>query len=175
MAIPIPRRQWSRRSPPNNEPVYLTPEGIKRLHVRLERLKHSLPTVIEEAARTAAYGDRSDNAEYKEAKGILRRTRGQILNIEDQLKRVVAIPTGSGVEGKVQLGSTVTIAPVADDRAVGAKKIFRILGPSETDPGRGRISHTSPLGAALLGHAKDDSVTVQTPAGPQEYRIVDIS
>ncbi|HUC31145.1 MAG TPA: transcription elongation factor GreA [Candidatus Paceibacterota bacterium] len=170
----IPRRQWSRRPPPNNEPVYLTPEGIKRLTARLDRLKRSLPAVIEEAARTAAYGDRSDNAEYKEAKGILRRTRGQILNIEDQLKRVVAIPASGDVSGSVGLGSTVKLMPVVKSGAGGKTKIFRILGSSETDPGRGRISHTSPLGAALLGHKKGDVIIVQTPGGKQEYRIVEI-
>src|SRR5580693_6711910 len=102
--IRIPRRQWSRRPPPNTEPVYLTPEGVKRLRVRLERLKRALPAAIDEAGRTSAYGDRSDNAEYKEAKGILRRTKGQILNIEDQLKRVVVIPAGADADGKIQLG-----------------------------------------------------------------------
>lgn len=164
----IPRRQWSRRPPPNHEPVYLTPEGIKRLAARLERLKLSLPAIIEEAARTAAYGDRSDNAEYKEAKGILRRTRGQILNIEDQLRRVIAIPAGTDGKGNIQLGATVKIS------IKGKIRTFRIVGSSETDPSRGRISHTSPLGAALLGHAKNDTVVVQTPAGEQEYRIVEV-
>jgi transcription elongation factor GreA len=168
MSISIPRRQWSRRPPPNNEPVYLTPEGVKRLEVRLERLRKSLPAAAEEAARTAAYGDRSDNAAYKESKAILRRTRGHIINIEDQLKRVVLIPSGAGAEGIVQLGSTVTL------KIHGQLKTFRILGSSETDPGRGRISHTSPLGAALIGHGVNDTVIVQTPAGKQEYQIVEV-
>jgi transcription elongation factor GreA len=168
--ISIPRRQWSRRPPPNNEPVYLTPEGIKRLTARLERLKQSLPAVIEEAARTAAYGDRSDNAEYKEAKGILRRTHGQIFNIEDQLRRAVAIPSGTDAAGTIRLGSTVKLS-------VGAGvKTFRIVGPSETDPPRGRISHQSPLGAALLGHGAGDVVIFKTPSGgTQKYTIIEIA
>lgn len=164
----IPRRQWSRRPPPNTEPVYLTAEGVKRFEVRLERLKRSLPAAAEEAGRTAAYGDRSDNAEYKEAKGILRRTRGQILNIEDQLKRVVLIPSGADETGKVRLGSTVKLS------VDGKIKLFRILGSSETDPSRGRISHTSPLGTALLGHIKNDMITIQTPRGAQEYKIIEV-
>ena len=182
MSVPIPRRQWSRRPPPNTEPVYLTPEGIERLKVRLERLKKSLPTVIEEAARTAAYGDRSDNAEYKEAKGILRRTHGQIFNIEDQLRRVVAILSGadegagdgSGSDGVriIRLGSTVVVE--IQKGGVATRKTFRILGSSETDPSHGRISHTSPLGAALIGHSVGDVVIVQIPNGKQEYKIVEI-
>lgn len=164
----IPRRRWSQRPPPNNEPVYFTPEGIDRLKARLERLKKSLPAVIEEAARTAAYGDRSDNAEYKEAKGILRRTRGQILGIEDQLRRVVAIAPGDNASHVIRLGSTVKLS--LKDKVM----TYRILGPSETDPGHGRISHTSPLGAALIGHVKDEVVIVQTPRGVQEYKIIEV-
>ena len=174
----IPRRQWSRRPPPNTEPVYLTPEGIKRLETRLARLKASLPAAIAETARTSAYGDRSDNAEYKEAKGILRRTHGQIFNIEDQLKRVVVIlAPGAGAAGTIQLGSTVTVMPEPAGKDVawaGQQKTFRILGASETDPSRGRISHTSPLGAALLGHIKGDVVIVQTPGGIQKYKITEV-
>ena len=177
--ISIPRRQWSRRPPPNNEPVYLTPEGVKRLEARLARLKAFLPDAIAETARTSAYGDRSDSAEYKEAKGILRRTHGQIFNIEDQLRRVALIPpTGAGATGTVQLGSTVTVEIKKDGAASRApapsRKTFRILGSSETDPSRGRISHTSPLGAALLGHIAGDIVTVQAPGGAQEYKIIEI-
>ncbi len=164
----IPRRQWSRRPPPNNDPVYLTPEGVKRLTTRLARLKASLPAAIAETSRTSAYGDRSDNAEYKEAKGILRRTHGQIFNIEDQLRRIVTIPSGTGAAGTVQLGSTVKLS------INGVVKTFRILGSSETDPGHGRISHTSPLGAALLGHIVGDVVVVQAPGGTQEYTIVEV-
>ena len=172
----IPRRQWSRRPPPNYEPVYLTPEGVARLKARLERLKHSLPDVIAETSRTSAYGDRSDNAEYKEAKGILRRTHGQIFNIEDQLKRVVLIPSGAGVAGTIQLGSTVIVEIKKGGGASGAavRKTFRVLGSSETDPGRGRISHTSPLGAALLGHTVGDVVVVQAPGGTQKYKVVEV-
>jgi transcription elongation factor GreA len=164
----IPRRQWSRRPPPSYEPVYLTQEGVARLKARLERLKQSLPAAIAETSRTSAYGDRSDNAEYKEAKGILRRTHAQIFDIEDQLKRIVIIPSGTGTEGTIQLGSTVKLS------VSGIAKTFRILGSSETDPSHGRISHTSPLGAALLGHAAGDMVIVQTPGGKQEYKIVEI-
>ena len=172
----IPRRQWSRRPPPNYEPVYLTPEGVRRLEARLARLKASLPAVIAETSRTSAYGDRSDNAEYKEAKGILRRTHGQIFNIEDQLKRVVLIPSGAGTAGTIQLGSTVIVEIKKDGvpLSAAARKTFRILGSSETDPGRGRISHTSPLGAALLGHTVGDVVVVQAPGGTQEYKIVEV-
>jgi transcription elongation GreA/GreB family factor len=170
----IPRRQWSRRPPPNYEPVYLTPEGVRRLKARLARLKASLPDVIAETARTSACGDRSDNAEYKEAKGILRRTHGQIFHIEDQLRRIVLISNSKSAAGTVQMGSTVKMVLIKDGTAFGAPKTFRILGPSETDPPHGRISHISPLGAALMRHTAGDIVAVQTPKGPVEYQIISI-
>lgn len=153
----------------DGEPVYLTPATIERLQHRLTRLKKTLPDAALEAARTAAYGDRSDNAEYKEAKGSLRRLHGQIFRIENQLKHAVPIETGRAVDGKIKLGATVTL-----ETGAGARKIFQILGPYEADPTKGRISYESPLGAALLGHMTGEIVSVTTPNGAQTYRIIEI-
>jgi transcription elongation GreA/GreB family factor len=169
MMLTPPRRRWTKSQMADTGPVHITPEGLKRLHDRLERLKKSLPEVIAEARRTAEMGDRSDNDAYKEAKGILRRTHRQIFAIEDQLKRVIEIPSGKGATGTVQIGSTVALE--MDEKE---KKTFRILGPFETDPGKGRISHKSPLGAALLGKTPGEHVTIQTPSGTHVYRIIKI-
>jgi transcription elongation factor GreA len=149
-------------------PIHITEAGLQRLRDHLARLKGALPDFISEAKRTAAYGDRSENAEYKEAKSTLRRTQRKILSIENQIKRAVIIPTGPSASGKVRLGSTVVL------ESNGTKKTFQILGPHETDPTKGRISHQSPLGAALIGRAKDDVVAIQTLKGRQEYRILEI-
>ena len=150
-------------------PIHLTQEGLKRLEERLARLKLSLPGFISEAQRTANFGDRSDNAEYKEAKSTLRRAHGQIWSIEDQLKRAVIIKTGRSKTGIVQLGCTVVLESKNKTR-----KVFQILGPHETDPGKGRISHLSPLGKALINHIKGDVVAIETPNGPHEYLIVEV-
>ena len=149
-------------------PIPITEEGLRRLKERLEEVKKSLPHLIEETAKAAAYGDRSENFEYKDAKASLRRANGQILNIEDQIKRAVIIKIGANKSGKIQLGSTVVL------ELNGREKIFQILGPYETDPAKGRISHESPLGAALMNHKKGDTVTIQTASGSQEYRILEV-
>ena len=149
-------------------PFYITTEGLVRLEEQLAHLKKVLPGYIAETARTAAYGDRSDNAEYKDAKATLRRTNYRILELEDQLKRVEIIKSSSGSAGEVQLGSTVVL------KTGQAKKTFQIVGPHETNPSEGRISHQSPLGSALLGHKKDDSVKVKTASGYVEYAILEI-
>jgi transcription elongation factor GreA len=161
----------------DGEPVHLTPAGIARLEKELANLKQRLPTLAGETARTAAYGDRSDNAEYKQAKGALRFTHRRIFEIEQQLKRAVAIPSGPSATGTVQLGSTVVL------ESNETLKTYEIVGPAETDPAHGRISHQSPLGAALIGHAKGDVIEIKMAGGSngkvtgnngQEYRIIDI-
>ena len=85
-------------------PVYLSQEGLTRLENQLDRLKREFPELSAEVGRTAAYGDRSDNAEYKDAKGRLRRAQWRILEIQDELKRVVVIPTGPSSTGTIQAG-----------------------------------------------------------------------
>jgi transcription elongation factor GreA len=150
--------------PPDTSPIYLTAEGIEKLRAELARHKKRLPQLIAETQRTAAFGDRSDNAEYKAAKGALRRTNGQILILENRLKRAALIAPKA--TGTVQLGSTVTL-----ETEKSKTIIFQIVGPLEADPASGRISHESPLGTALMNRRVGDKVAVNTPGGMQEYLI----
>jgi transcription elongation GreA/GreB family factor len=150
-------------------PLYVTPEGLKRLEQKLARLEAMLPGLIAETARTRAYGDTSDNFEYKEAKLQSRRTQRQILTIQDQLKKVVLIEPGANPDGTIRLGSKVVL-----EGQNGEKRTYEILGPQETNPSAGRISLQSPLGAALLGKAVKDRVKVTTPGGEKEYLIIEI-
>lgn len=184
-----PKRRWHKiASLDDNGAIPLTPQAHARLKERLARIKASIPALAAEAGRTADYGDRSDNAEYKEAKSQLRRANGNVIRIEEQLKRVVEIGNGAsagdnggagGAAGGVQLGSTVVLALLdpnnkADDTKNLRQITFRILGPYETDPGVGRISHKSPLGAALIGHSKGDVVTIKTELGVREYQVLEV-
>ena len=66
----------------SDEPVYLTSEGLDELKAKLAHLKKQLPIQAAETSRTADYGDRSENAEYKDAKARLRRTQSQIFYTE---------------------------------------------------------------------------------------------
>ena len=160
------------------EQVHMTLEGVERLKRKLTELKHALPERAAEAKRTADFGDRSENEEYKQAKAFLRRTNRQIIHIEDQLKRIAVIPHVPNATGTVQLGSTVVIESTKDGdpsiRSGQERKTFEIVGPTETNPTRGRISHKSPLGAALIGRRKDDLAKISTGGGVKEYRILEI-
>ncbi len=149
-------------------PIYLTAEGLERLHAKLERLRKELPALAVEAGRTAAYGDRSDNAEYKDAKANLRRTSWSILSIENQLKRVKVIDPSQNTTGIVELGSTVVL------EVEGKQKTFQILGSHEANPSRGAISNESPLGVALISRKKGETITIETLRGEQKYKILDI-
>ena len=153
---------------PETGPVYLTQKGLESLKERLVKLKSSLPGLADEVQRAAAYGDRSENAEYKEAKSILRKTEGQILGIEDRLKRVELIRPDKETKDIVQLGSTVTLV-----REDGSTKKFQILGRSETNPEDGFISNESPLGRAVLGKKVGDKFKFVLPSGATiEYGIM---
>ncbi len=144
------------------------------MKARLARIKAQIPALAEEAGETAALGDRSDNAAYKEAKSLLRRAQRQVIALEDQLTRIVEISPGTDAHGAVRLGSTVTVAlsPVEGDPHKGASSTYVIVGPFETDPLSGRISHKSPLGAALIGKTAGDTITVPTARGVRRYTII---
>ncbi len=184
--ITPPKRRWHTiPSLDDKGEIPLTPEAHARMKERLARLKTQIPSLAAEAGEAAAQGDRSENDAYKEAKGLLRRAQRQILTLEDQLKRVVEISSGSGKDGLVRLGSTVKLELTnGKDKNTGRgrkknddssrKMVFRIVGPFETDPTSGRISNKSPLGAALLGHAEGDVVTVRAANGTIHYHIIAI-
>jgi len=164
----IPRRKSEELRRKVQGPLHITEEGLNRLREKLERLKGVLPEYIGETQRAAAFGDRSDNAEYKEAKSRLTRTHWQILITEDQIKRAVIISPDKNISNLIQLGSTVVL------EINGKQKTFQILGAHETNPTLGRISFQAPLGAALMNRKKGDTVTIKTPSGSKEYTILEI-
>ncbi len=164
----IPRRKSDELKKRDTGPVYLTEAGFARLQGKLARIRRSLPNLIADTAQAAAQGDRSDNAAYTASKGALRRANWQILEIEDELKRVVVITPGPDADGGIKLGSIVTL------ETKNGEKRFEIVGPKETNPDTGRISQESPLGASLIGKKSEESVTIKTKNGSTNYRIVGI-
>ncbi len=164
----IPRSRLEKLKTRDQSPVYLTVEGFRSLKEKLARLKESLPKLILDTKTAADYGDRSENAEYQAAKSKLRGTHRQILILEDQIRRAAVIKVGPSSSGTIQLGSTVVL------ETDGLTKTFEIVGPAETEPTKGRISHQSPLGAALLGHKAGDVVEIQTGTGAKKYTILKI-
>ncbi len=154
-----------------NKAVYITPEGLAKLKAELDELINVRR--VELARRLSAaikQGDLSENADYitaKEEQGFL---EGRIRELESAVRHAVVIEESTTNDGHVTLGSYVTVVEEGyDDR-----ETYHIVGPLEADPKKGKISHESPLGEALLRHKVGDRVTVRAPAGNIQFRIVAI-
>jgi transcription elongation factor GreA len=153
-----------------NEPVYLTAEGVEKLRHELDHLAGVRRPALAERLRFAIQqGDLSENADYiaaKEEQGFL---EGRIQQIEAMLRRAVIIEE-NGPTDHVGLGSRVTV--VEDGRE--DEEAYHIVGPAEADPANGKVSNESPLGRALWGRRVEDAVTVEAPGGVIVFKIVSI-
>lgn len=169
MRIPQRRSQSQKIRTDSRSGYYVTEEGLRRLEQECRRLKRDRPALADEVARLAQLGDFSENAEYQEAKHHLRRLNDRLLVLEDRIKNAALIRKENGGNERVALGSTVVI------EKDGKRQTFQLVGPQETDPSRGRISHVSPLGAMLMGGCAGETVRLQTPAGASAYLIVSVA
>jgi transcription elongation factor GreA len=152
------------------KPVYLTPEGIKRLRQELDHLVTVERKKLADRLRQAIQqGDLSENANYAAAKEDQAFLEGRIQQIETMLRNAVAIEH-NGPSDEVRLGSRVTVMEEGSE----GTETFQVVGPAEANPSNGRISNESPLGQALLGHGVDETVLVETPAGATAFRISSI-
>ena len=151
--------------------VPMTKEGHQNLHAELKKLKFTeRPMVIQAIAEARAHGDLSENAEYHAAKEKQSFIEGRIIEIGDKLARAQVIETENLSADKVVFGVTVMLA----DIDTGDEVKYRIVGVDEADLKAGKISVTSPVARALIGHPVGDSVKVNVPSGVREYEILKI-
>jgi transcription elongation factor GreA len=139
-------------------------EELKRL-IRIER-----PKVIQDIAEARAHGDLSENAEYDAAKNRQGFIEGRIQEINGKLARAYVVDLTNMKPDKVVFGCTVTLYDTASEEEI----TYKIVGEDEADIKLGKISCTSPVGKALIGHKLDDSVKAFVPSGTKEYEIIDI-
>jgi transcription elongation factor GreA len=152
----------------NGKPVYLTAEGLNKLKAELNRLiTVERPRVAARIHDAKLDGDITENAEYEDAKQEQSFLEGRIATLEAQLKNAEVIAKGNG--DRVSIGSKVVI------KGSDGEETFTIVGSAEAAPREGRISNESPVGAALMGHRKGETITVQAPSGPIEYTLLKIS
>lgn len=147
----------------------LTPEGKEKLEKELHYLENDKRAEVGERIKVAReFGDISENSEYDDAKNEQGMVEARIAEINQILSEatVVAVPKRSS---KVNVGSTVVV------NMGGRERTFTIVGGAEADMASGKISNESPVGAALLGHKKDDVITTIGPTGREiEMTIVKI-
>lgn len=152
--------------------IILTEEGLKNLESELETLKTVKRKEVAEKIKVAlSFGDLSENSEYDEAKNEQALIESRIIEIEAMLKRVQVINEHELSTEIIHVGSKVKV----EDLEYKEKVEYRIVGSSESDPREGKISDESPVGAALLGHKKGQTVEVTTPGGICKYKILSIS
>lgn len=149
------------------EQVYLTAEGKADLERELDQLLNvRRPELARKLKEAVAEGDLKENADYHDAKEQQAFLEGRIQYLENVLRSAVVI-ANNGATDMVRLGSEVTIVEDGTDD----EETYIIVGAAEANPREGKISHESPIGAALLGHKKGDKVRVNTPGGDVVFKI----
>ncbi len=153
------------------KPILLTDEGLRKLENELEELKTIKRKEISEKIKIAlSFGDLSENSEYDEAKNEQAIIESRIATIEAMLKNVKLLDEEDISTETVNVGSKVTVKDLEFDEEV----LYTIVGSTEADPEKGKISDESPIGKALLGHKDGDVVEVEAPAGILKFEILSI-
>lgn len=148
--------------------IQLTKEGLENLQKEYQELKDKTrPVAVERLQKARAMGDLKENSEYTAAKEELALVEGRIHELEVILKNVEITEHPANAQ-IVEIGSAVSV------ESNGEKNEFLIVGEFEADPMNKKLSHTSPIGKALLGKAVGDIIEVDVPAGKITYRILSI-
>lgn len=150
----------------------ITVQTKKNLLEELNTLKSEKRSEIAEKIKEArSFGDLSENSEYDEAKNEQAKIEARINEIENILAVSEIIDDDSLKTDKVQVGLTVKLLDIKYDEELS----YTIVGSSEADPSNNKISDSSPIGKMLIGKKKNDIVSVNTPDGACEFKILKIS
>ena len=151
--------------------VILTPEGYEKLKHEIAYLSNEKRREVADRIRVAReFGDIAENAEYDDAKNEQAMLEHRIATLEERLLSARVIDSGDVSKDVVSIGSKVRL------RDVDAKETieYHIVGSAEANPAEHRLSNESPVGKAILGHKKGETVEVSTPRGSMKYKILEI-
>lgn len=150
----------------------LTYEGLKQLEDELQNLKVvKRKEVAEKLKEARAQGDLSENAEYDAAKDEQRDIEARIEEIELILKNAEVVLDEDTDKDSVGIGCSVKVLDVEYDEELD----YKIVGSTEANSLKGKISNESPLGQALKGAKVGDTVTVETEMGELQYKILEVT
>ena len=148
----------------------LTSEGYLDLETELNTLKNEdRPRIIEAIKEARAQGDLSENADYDAARDEQAKIEARIQELEYMLEHAKIIEKASG--DKVAVGTTVTVKYVDDDE----EDQNSIVGSMEADPFENKISNESPIGKAIMDKKVGDTISVESPNGSYDIKIVKIA
>ena len=150
---------------------YMTQAGYDKLKKELADALAQRPVISAAIAEAREKGDLSENAEYdaaRDAQGLL---EVKIALLKDKVAKARVIDESKLSTETVQLLSKVTV----ENMAAKMKMQFQIVGESEADFSKGLLSASTPIGKALIGHAKGEVVEAKVPSGIMKFKILDIS
>jgi transcription elongation factor GreA len=151
--------------------VILTPEGYEKLKQEIELLSTEKRREVADRIRTAReFGDITENAEYDDAKNEQAMLEHKIAQLEERLSNARVIDAGDVDTSVVSVGAKVKL------RDVDAKSTveYTIVGSAEANPAEAKLSNESPVGKAIIGKKKGETVEVAAPRGSLKYKILDI-
>jgi transcription elongation factor GreA len=153
-----------------NESV-LTPEGYEKLKQEVEYLSGEKRREIADRIRVAReFGDISENAEYDDAKHEQALLEHRISTLRERLKNSRVLDPKEIKSDVVSIGTRVQL----EDVEVGETIEYHIVGSAEADPSGNKLSNESPVGKAIIGKKKGETVVVTAPRGSLKFKILDI-
>ncbi|MGI6778502.1 MAG: transcription elongation factor GreA [Acetivibrionales bacterium] len=156
----------------NSKEVVLTYEGLKKLEDELEYFKGTKRREIAERIKQAlSFGDISENSEYDEAKNEQAYVESRIAQLELMLKNAKIIDEDDVSTEKVSIGARVKLLDIGYDEEVE----YYLVGSTEADPSKSKISNESPVGKALINKKVGDIVEVAVPDGTIQFKILEIN
>ena len=151
--------------------VILTPEGHEKLKQEIEYLSTTKRREVADRIRTARdFGDITENAEYDDAKNEQAMLEHKIAQLEDRLAHARVIESGEVDTSVVSVGARVRLRDVDANQTVE----YTIVGSAEANPAEQKLSNESPVGRAIIGKKKGETVEVSAPRGSLKYKILDI-
>ena len=152
--------------------IPMTKQGVEDIKTLLHHLKTvESPRVIQAIAEARAHGDLKENAEYHAAKDEQGLLEARIGKLESEIQNAQVIDVKMLPQnGKVVFGTTVTLDDLTHDKEMK----FTIVGESESDLSKGKLSYLTPIAKSIMGKSLDDIVEANTPGGIIEYQIKNI-
>ncbi|MEM7700873.1 MAG: transcription elongation factor GreA [Pseudomonadota bacterium] len=146
--------------------VPMLAEGYELLMADVRALREERPLIVDAIEEARAHGDLSENAEYHAAKERQGQVEATLADLEDKVSRAQIIDPKTLSGDKVVFGATVTLLD-EDDKPVK----YQIVGQTEADASKGRISYTSPIARAMIGKQVDEEIEVTVPSGDKFYLV----
>ena len=152
--------------------VILTREGYEKLEKELDYyVSVRRNEISEQIAIARGFGDLSENAEYDEAKKEQAKVEAEITRLQATIRTATVVADDEITTEKVSIGTSVKVKDLDD----GETYTYSIVGANEADPFEDKISVESPVGEGLVGAKRNQTVTINVPAGTLRYKILSIS